>query len=121
MGDPRPHLASAAVTVVPLRIGGGTRFEILEAMAMARPVVSTSRGAEGISARPGSEILLADDPASFAQAVGRVLDDRALAAELGAGGRTLVEEQYSWGASAHRLQRFFHELLETRRDHASAA
>jgi glycosyltransferase involved in cell wall biosynthesis len=119
--DLRPHLASAAVTVVPLRLGGGTRFKILEAMAMARPVVSTSLGAEGIGARPGKEILIADDPASFAQAVGRVLDDGALAAELSGRGRALVQERYSWEASAQRLESFLHQLLESRRGHASAA
>src|SRR5208283_3320077 len=63
--DVRPHLAKAAVTVVPLRVGGGTRFKILEAMAMGRPVVSTSLGAEGILARPGEDILLADEPEAF--------------------------------------------------------
>ena len=117
--DPRPHLASAAVTVAPLRIGGGTRFKILEAMAMARPVVSTSLGAEGIDARAGTEILIADDPPSFAQAVGRLLDDPTLAALLSARGRALVEERYSWGAAAERLQTFFHELLESERGHQS--
>ena len=117
--DIRPHLSSAAVTVAPLRIGGGTRFKILEAMAMARPVVSTSIGAEGIDARPGIEILLADDPESFARAVGKVLDDRTLAAELGSRGRTLVEERYSWTASGQRLETFLRELLEAHRAHAS--
>lgn len=113
--DPRPHLSSAQVTIAPLRIGGGTRFKILEAMAMGRPVVSTSLGAEGIDAQPGSEILIADDPPSFARAVGRVLDDRALAARLSAGGRALVEERYSWTAAAQRLNAFFHRLLESGR------
>jgi glycosyltransferase involved in cell wall biosynthesis len=117
--DLRPYLASAAVTVVPLRIGGGTRFKILESMAMARPVVSTSIGAEGIDARPGTDILIADDPVSFARAVGSVLDDRALAAELARRGRALVEEKYSWSASAQRLERFFYELLEIQRDRGS--
>ncbi len=118
--DLRPHLAKAAVTVVPLRMGGGTRFKILEAMAMGRPVVSTSLGAEGISARPEKDILLADTPGEFAAAVGRVLDQPALALQLGAGGRALVERQYSWEASGSRLEHFFHALLE-RRQAASAA
>jgi glycosyltransferase involved in cell wall biosynthesis len=112
--DLRPHLSAAAVTVVPLRVGGGTRFKILEAMAMGRPVVSTSLGAEGISAEPGKDILIADDAAAFAAAVGRVLDTEALGAELGAGGRALVETHYSWGAAAGRLERFFFELLPRR-------
>ncbi len=112
--DVRPHLLSAAVTVVPLRVGGGTRFKILEAMAMGRPVVSTSLGAEGISAQPGTDILIADDAESFAAAVGRVLDAPSLAAELGGRGRALVEKHYSWEAASGRLEHFFLTLLERR-------
>jgi polysaccharide biosynthesis protein PslH len=112
--DVRPHLASAAVTIVPLRIGGGTRFKILEAMAMARPVVSTTLGAEGISARPGEDILLADSPARFAAEVGRVLEDPGLAASLGARGRALVEQRYSWASAAETLEAFLRELLAAR-------
>lgn len=109
--DLRPHLASAAVTIVPLRIGGGTRFKILEAMAMARPVVSTSLGAEGLDAVPGRDILIGDDAAALAAALGRVLDAPALAAELGARGRALVVERYSWAAAAENMERFLRELL----------
>ena len=113
--DLRPHLASAAVTIVPLRIGGGTRFKILEAMAMGRPVVSTSLGAEGIDARPGTDLLLADEPHDFAAAVGRVLDDPGLGEALGARGRALVEKGYSWTAAARRLELFLEGLLAARR------
>jgi len=112
--DLRPHLASAAVTIVPLRIGGGTRFKILEAMAMGRPVVSTSLGAEGIDARPGVDLLIADEPRDFAAAVGRVLDDPGLADALGARGRALVEKGYSWTAAARRLELFLERLLAAR-------
>ncbi len=112
--DLRPHLSSAAVTIVPLRIGGGTRFKILEAMAMARPVVSTSLGAEGIDAQPGRDILIADDPATLAAALGRVLDTPALGVEMGARGRALVEERYSWTAASMRLETFLRELLAAR-------
>jgi len=109
--DLRPHLARAAVSIVPLRIGGGTRFKILEAMAMARPVVSTSLGAEGIEAEPERQLLVADDPAAFARAVGRVLDDAQLSGRLGREGRALVERRYSWDAAAQRLDLFFLELF----------
>jgi polysaccharide biosynthesis protein PslH len=119
--DLRPHLSGAAVTVVPLRVGGGTRFKILEAMAMGRPVVSTSLGAEGISAEPGTDILIADDAASFAAAVGRVLDEPALATQLGQRGRALVEHHYSWEAAGGRLEAFFQELLEARRSRGPGA
>jgi polysaccharide biosynthesis protein PslH len=118
--DLRPHLSGAAVTVVPLRVGGGTRFKILEAMAMGRPVVSTSLGAEGIAAQPGRDILLSDDALGFAAAVGRVLDDAALGADLGARGRALVERYYSWEAASGRLEHFFFELLEKRGSGAHA-
>ena len=109
--DVRPHLARAAVSIVPLRIGGGTRFKILEAMAMARPVVSTSLGAEGIEAEPERQLLVADDPGAFARAVARVLDDAQLADRLGREGRSLVERRYSWDAAAQRLDLFFREVL----------
>lgn len=108
--DLRPHLATAAALVVPLRIGGGTRLKILEAMAMAKPIVSTTLGAEGIEVTDGANILLADAPAAFAGAVERVLDDRFLAARLGHGGRTLVEARYSWEAAGCSLEQFFQSL-----------
>ena len=108
--DLRPHLAEAAVVVVPLRTGGGTRFKILEAMAMGKPVVSTTLGAEGISATPGRDILLADDPPSFAAAVGRILDDSRLGAQLGQAARDLVVARYSWAAVARELETFLRGL-----------
>src|SRR6267378_1084048 len=111
--DLRPHLAQAAVTIVPLRMGGGTRFKILEAMAMAKPVVSTAIGAEGIDVAEGRNILLADAPADFAAAIGRVLDDAGLAAKMGREGRALVEERYSWDTAAQRLEAFFRDILST--------
>lgn len=109
--DLRPHLAEAAVLVVPLRFGGGTRLKILEAMAMAMPVVSTTLGAEGIEATDGADILLADDPVTFASTVERVLDDPLLASRLGRGGRALVEDRYSWEAAGLGLERFFRSLV----------
>jgi len=111
--DLRPHLAQAAAVIVPLRIGGGTRFKILEAMAMAKPIVSTAIGAEGIEVAPGRNILLADAPADFAAAVGRILDDAGSAGRMGREGRTLVEERYSWEVAARQLEGFFARLLSS--------
>lgn len=108
--DVRPYLERASVIVAPLRIGGGTRLKILEAMATARPVVSTTVGAEGIDVADGEDILLADNPGEFAAQVGRVLDDPALARRLGENARRLVEQQYDWRASVARLEHFYHEL-----------
>jgi glycosyltransferase involved in cell wall biosynthesis len=109
--DVRPHLASAAVAIVPLRMGGGTRFKILEAMAMAKPVVSTAIGAEGIDVKHEHDILIADAAADLAAAAGRVLDDAALGARMGKNGRALVEQRYSWDAVTERLERFFVDLI----------
>src|SRR5215468_12750815 len=80
--DVRPYMERASVYVVPLRIGGGTRLKIFEAMAMERPLVSTTIGAEGLPVNNGRELLLADTPQSFAEAVVRVLSDQRFASEL---------------------------------------
>jgi glycosyltransferase involved in cell wall biosynthesis len=109
--DVRSHIATAAVSVVPLRIGGGTRLKILEAMAMARPIVTTSLGVEGIRAQPGRDLLVADTPADFAAAVGQILDNPALAGRLGCSARSLVEADYSWDAVGRDLEEFFREVL----------
>jgi polysaccharide biosynthesis protein PslH len=111
--DVRAHLAEAAAVIVPLRLGGGTRLKILEAMAMAKPIVSTTIGAEGIDGVHDRHLLLADEPAQFAAAVGRVLDDASLAARLGEEGRALVNARYSWDAAARSLEGFLREVLAT--------
>ncbi len=75
--DTRPYIYAAAAYVIPMRVGGGTRFKALEAMASARAIVSTQLGVEGIPVRSGQELLLADTPADFAAAVLRLIADRA--------------------------------------------
>jgi sugar transferase (PEP-CTERM/EpsH1 system associated) len=96
--DVRPHVARGAVYVVPLRIGGGTRLKIFEAMSMAKAVVSTTVGAEGLPVTPGRDIAIADDPEHFAQAVVRMIrDDRARGA-VETAARQLVVERYDWSA-----------------------
>lgn len=94
--DIRPHVHQSSVYIVPLRIGGGTRIKIFEAMAMGKAVVSTSLGAEGLPVRHGENILLADDPADFARSVVMLLKDQALRNNLGRAARQLVEEKYGW-------------------------
>jgi glycosyltransferase involved in cell wall biosynthesis len=79
-----------------LRSGGGTRLKILEALAMARPVVTTSIGAEGLVLQPGIELALADDPVTFSNEVIRLLLDPDAAIRLGAAGREAVVRQYDW-------------------------
>jgi polysaccharide biosynthesis protein PslH len=108
--DVRLHLASAQAVIVPLRIGGGTRFKVLEAMAMAKPIVSTTIGAEGIDVVHEKHVLLADDAQSFARAVGRLLEDPDLAWRLGQEGGALVRAQYSWEAAAAKMETFLEEV-----------
>jgi len=102
--DIRPYIAEAAVYVVPLRVGGGTRLKIFEALAMAKAVVSTPIGAEGLPLQPGEHFLRAEDPAEFARAVTSLLRDPARRRALGAAGRRLVEERYSWARVAREFE-----------------
>ena len=90
-----PYYRDADMVIVPLHFGGGTRIKILEAMAIGRPVVSTTLGAEGIDYTHGENILIADTPDAFADACVALLDDPDMAAGLVAGGRKLVSEKYS--------------------------
>jgi len=113
--DVRAYLARAAVVIAPLRIGGGTRLKILEAMAMARPVVATSIGAEGIDAVAGRDILIADDALGLARETARLLTDPDLARSVGQAGRELVERRYDWDVVAGDLRRFTRTLLAPRR------
>ncbi|HEX8098376.1 MAG TPA: glycosyltransferase [Pyrinomonadaceae bacterium] len=106
--DVRPYMERAAVYVVPLRIGGGTRLKIYEAMAMEKPIVSTTVGAEGLPVRDGEELLLADTPEEFAARVVGLLTDETSARELGLRAARVVRERFSWGGVAAR----FAELCE---------
>ena len=110
--DLRPHLAAAAAVVVPLRLGGGTRLKIVEAMAMGKAIVSTTLGAEGIEAVPGRDILIEDEPAAFADAVNRLLTDPRLATRIGQSARQLVVERYAWSGAARALEDFYRRILE---------
>jgi polysaccharide biosynthesis protein PslH len=108
--DIRPFLESAAVVIAPLRIGGGTRLKIVEAMATGKAIVATRLGAEGLDVQVGEDILLADTPEDFARQVTRALGDSALARRLGVAARKRAEEQYSWKGAADRLERFYETL-----------
>lgn len=102
--DVRPYIGEAAVFVVPLRVGGGTRLKVLEAMSMAKAIVSTSLGCEGIQADHDRELLIADDPASFAQAVVSLLRDSEHRGKLGLAARSLAESQHDWAHIAPLLE-----------------
>jgi glycosyltransferase involved in cell wall biosynthesis len=111
--DVRPYLAQAAVVVAPLRIGSGTRLKILEALAMARPVVTTSLGCEGLEVTHGEHLLIADDASTFAAAVVRLLVNPGEAAAIGRRGRALVERRYRWEQSVAELERLHHSILRS--------
>jgi glycosyltransferase involved in cell wall biosynthesis len=112
VSDLRPHLAAATAVVVPLRLGGGTRLKILEAMAMGKPIVSTSLGAEGIEAVAERDILIEDEPAGFANAVSRLLAEPNLAARIGQSARCLAVDRYAWSGAARALESFYRQILE---------
>jgi glycosyltransferase involved in cell wall biosynthesis len=114
-GDPRidlagpmreaiPELARAKVAVVPILAGSGTRIKILEAWSAGVPVVSTSLGAEGLAARDGDHLLLADDASSFENAVSRLLSSPGLRAQIARAGRYLLECEFTWEAAWKALQ-----------------
>lgn len=111
--DVRVVAATAAVSVVPLLSGSGTRLKILEAMAMGIPVVTTTIGLEGIEASHSVHCLVADDPQEFADAVGRLLEDRASSARMAKAARSLVVEKYSWESIANKLLHTYRNLDKT--------
>jgi glycosyltransferase involved in cell wall biosynthesis len=99
--DVRPYMNDASAYIVPIRIGGGTRLKIYEAMAMEIPMVSTTVGAEGLPVRDGSELIIADAPRDFAAAIIKLLrDDKEAARRLAHNAAQLVREHYSWQNSA---------------------
>jgi polysaccharide biosynthesis protein PslH len=109
--DIRPFVARGAMCIVPLRIGGGTRLKIFEAMAMSKAVVSTSVGAEGLPVRTGENILLADTPKDFADSVVSLLRDTKLRQRLGTAARSLVQENFSWPKVAKSFARTLHDAV----------
>ena len=112
--DMRTELARASVCVVPLRVGSGTRFKILEAAAMAKPIVSTRLGAEGLDFIPGQEIILEDDARRFARAVAELLNDPARRLTLGQAARRRVERQYTFPVLCAALKRALEEAFQPR-------
>jgi glycosyltransferase involved in cell wall biosynthesis len=119
--DIRPFVARAAVCIVPLRIGGGTRLKIFEAMAMGKAVVSTIVGAEGLPVESGQDILLADAPNAFAQSVIALLRDSHLRRRLQTSARSLVQENYSWKRVAASFARTLQDSIISQADGTSPA
>jgi glycosyltransferase involved in cell wall biosynthesis len=102
--DVRPYLASSLVSLVPLRMGGGTRLKILESMALRTPVVSTSKGAEGLELNDGEHLLIADTPEVFADKVIRILTDPSLRVRLADSAHDVLLDKYETQAVRPRLQ-----------------
>jgi polysaccharide biosynthesis protein PslH len=109
--DVRPKIGTAWLSVIPLRIGGGTRLKILESLSMGTPVVSTSKGAEGLDLKPGRDILIQDTPGEFALEVIKVLEHEELRARLGAAGKQTVGSLYNWKLIGDRLLKFIDEIV----------
>lgn len=110
--DVRPHVSGADVFIAPLRVGGGTRLKILEAMAAGAPVVSTTVGAEGIDAEEGVHLVRADTPEAFAQAIAALAADPDQRAAMARAARELVVARYDWCAVTEPLLATYERLLQ---------
>lgn len=112
--DVRTYIQRAKIFVVPIRIGGGTRLKILEAMSMQKAVISTTVGAEGIAHTKDVDIVLGDTPREFAQQVIVLLQDQRKREALGAAARKLVLEKYDWRIIGKRLNRIYEDITNAR-------
>jgi polysaccharide biosynthesis protein PslH len=108
-----PYFAKSALMVIPVRAGGGMRVRILEAFARAMPVVTTTVGLEGIDARPGTDVLVADARADFANSVISLLQDKVLSDKLASNGRRLIEDKYDWQVVLSDLDKTYERLAQT--------
>jgi polysaccharide biosynthesis protein PslH len=118
--DIRPYVRDAAVYVVPLRIGGGTRLKIFEALAMGKAVVSTSVGAEGLPVTGGEHVMVADSPETFAREIVHLLRDIDHRRRLETAARALVVERYDWSAVAGKLEHALMGIAGQTRGYADA-
>jgi len=108
--DVRPYYRRSTVCVVPLRAGGGTRLKILEAMALGRPVVSTSIGCEGLDVVDGEHLFIADRPEEFADRTIRLLTDEALRRSITSRARAMVVSRYDWDIIAKQLMQVYTDV-----------
>jgi sugar transferase (PEP-CTERM/EpsH1 system associated) len=110
--DVRPYIAGASVYVVPLRVGGGTRLKLLEAMAMGKAIVSTPVGAEGFPVEHKHELLLVEKPDAFAAAVLHLLGHPGQRRKLGQTGQAFAKNNYGWDALVPQLEKIYRRLLQ---------
>jgi len=109
--DVRPYYQRSTICIVPLRAGGGTRLKILEAMALGRPVVTTSIGCEGLDVVDGIHLLVADTPEQFAEKTLLLLKDHNLRQRIGEAARKLVVDHYDWDVLARQLLQTYLEVI----------
>jgi glycosyltransferase involved in cell wall biosynthesis len=102
--DIRPYIAQANVYLIPLFVGSGTRIKAFEAMAMGRPVVSTTVGVEGLDVTDGENFLKANDAEGFARSILMLLEDGLMRARIGRAARRLVEDRFSWLRVARQFE-----------------
>lgn len=114
--DVRPYMSRATAFVIPMRMGGGVRLKILEALAAGVPVVSTGMGAEGTGLTDGRELLIADIPREFAGATLRLIEDAALRQRVAAAGREAVVQRFEWNRIGPRLLQVYERLKEDKMD-----
>jgi polysaccharide biosynthesis protein PslH len=110
--DISPYYERSTLAVVPIRAGGGTRLKILEAMALGRPVVSTTIGCEGLDVVNGKHLLIADQPDDFANQIIRLIQDKDLYGRIVANAKALVSEQYDWDKISGKLMGLYEELVD---------
>jgi polysaccharide biosynthesis protein PslH len=113
--DLAPYYARAAVAVAPLRLGGGMRVKVVEALASGKPVVATPLAVSGLAVEDGEQVLLAETDEEFAECIARLLDDDALRHRLGAAARAWAEANLGWEAVVDRHERLYRGLVERAR------
>ena len=112
--DIRPYISGAAAVAVPIRIGGGTRLKVLEALAMGKATVSTAAGCEGVAVRDGEHLMIADEASGFASRIFEVFENPGLRDALGQAGRHLIETRYSWALAGARLESLHQQITGKR-------
>jgi sugar transferase (PEP-CTERM/EpsH1 system associated) len=114
--DVRTYIAKSSVYVVPIRVGGGTRLKILDAMAMGKAIISSSIGCEGIEVRDGENIVIADDPEKFAEKIIQLLRNKSLRNRLEIAARETAVKYYSWSHIAPKLEAIYSQLATLSKD-----
>jgi glycosyltransferase involved in cell wall biosynthesis len=113
VADVRPYFRRASIFLCPIRVGGGTRLKVLDALAMAKPVISTAIGVEGLELTEGEHYLRAETAAEFVAQIERLEREPALAAALGTAGRARVVERYDWSVIGRRLDAAYARAAES--------